>query len=226
MRKLIFISILTLLLWDQSLGQDVRKLVNEQMEVAKSQMNEGNYEAANKTFRKILSMKTVLPHDLSYLFAETLYMVGQYENSDNFLKRYIQITGMGGNYAVQAEQLRSLLKNKLKQIAECSYCDLQGYRLVTCSHCNGEKYISDVCPRCKGHGGFKCHVCLGEGVLIEETDFATKEYKTCTLCHGKGIEICPVCNGEKIINQKCPVCLGSGLESSRVICDHTPPTLH
>ena len=51
--------------------------VEELMELAIAQMNDGDYEAANITFRKILKLNTVLPDDLSYLFAETLYMVNQ-----------------------------------------------------------------------------------------------------------------------------------------------------
>ena len=203
-------------------AQDVRILVDQQMEIAREQMNAGEYEKANKTFRQILKMNTVLPHDLSYLFAETLYMVGQYENSDNFLKRYIQLTGKGGNYAVQAEQLRALLDGRLDDIKICQFCDINGYRLITCSRCNGSKIISDQCDHCNGHGALTCHVCLGDGVLIAKTDFSTNEYKTCNRCSGKGVETCPVCKGEKILAQKCPLCTGTGLETSGILCDHTP----
>ena len=200
--------------------------VDQQMEIAKTQMNAGDYEAANKTFRKILGMKTVLPHDLSYLFAETLYMVGQYENSDNFLNRYVEITGKGGNYTTQAEQLRELLNNKLEEIKNCNFCDIRGYRLKTCSQCNGAKFFPSQCHHCEGKGALKCHVCLGEGVLIEKTDFETEEYKTCHNCNGKGVEGCPVCKGAKVLEQKCSLCLGSGLESSKTICDHKEHEAH
>lgn len=224
-RFLIFILIGSLFLSPSLKGQSTNT-VDQQMELAKNQMNEGDYEAANKTFRKILGMKTVLPHDLSYLFAETLYMVGQYENSDNFLTRYVEITGKGGNYTKQAEQLRELLKNKLLEIKNCNFCDIKGYRLKTCSICKGAKFFPSQCHHCNGHGALKCHVCLGEGVLIEKTDFETSEYQTCHNCNGKGVESCPVCKGAKIIEQKCSRCLGSGLESSKTLCDHKEHTLH
>jgi len=226
MHRTVLISLLLTLMQFAVQGQDVRKLVDQQMDMARKQMNSGNYDAANKTFRQILAMKTVLPHDLSYLFAETLYMVGQFENSDNFLKRYTEITGKGGNYTEQAEQLRELLNRKLNEIKVCNFCDINGYRLVTCSKCSGVQELSDQCYHCHGYGGFKCHICLGKGVIIEKTDFSTDEYKTCYKCQGTGIESCPVCEGKKILVQKCSLCLGSGYEASKTICDHHPHDLN
>jgi DnaJ-class molecular chaperone len=221
-RSFILVLLILGLIIDLS-GQDVKVLVNQQMDVAQKQMTAGDYQAANKTFRKILALKTVLPHDLSYLFAETLFMVGQYENSNNFLERYFKLTGKAGNYTNQAEELELLLEIKLKEIRECQYCDIHGYRLKICSRCHGEKYVYEKCYYCNGHGKLICHVCLGEGVLIKKNDFSIDEYETCYNCEGTGIEICPVCKGEKILKQKCPVCLGTGYESTKIICDHTPP---
>src|SRR5688572_6075621 len=65
---------------------------------AKKQMEDGNYQRANLIFRKMLTLKTVLPTEMSYLFAETLYKVGQFENSKNFLEKYLSITDRGSDY--------------------------------------------------------------------------------------------------------------------------------
>ena len=59
------------------------------MNKAKAEMKSENYKAANKTFRKALATQKILPTDLSYLFAETLYIIHQYKNSLNFVDKYI-----------------------------------------------------------------------------------------------------------------------------------------
>ena len=220
MQKLIFLFFILVFASALSYGQEVNEIVSKKMEIARAQMDAGDYNGANKTFREILSLRTVLPHDLSYLFAETLYMIGQYENSRNFLERYLKLTGKAGNYTEQALQLQNYLASKFVNIKTCKLCDIRGYKLATCSNCHGVGHISASCSYCKGVGALKCHICLGEGVIITRNAFSVNEYQTCPKCEGKGYNICPVCNGAKILDQQCPVCLGSGMESTTEICTH------
>ena len=140
------------------------KRVDELMEVAIEQMNDGNYEGANITFRRILKLGTVLPDDLSYLFAETLYMVNQFHNSRNFVDKYIRLAGPNGYYYGQAMELRHFLDDEYELILVCKQCDNRGYALIPCDICDGEGKIVNPCYNCRGVGISNCDQCKGNGV--------------------------------------------------------------
>ncbi len=186
---------------------------------AKSQMKEGSYEAASTTFRLMLDKKDILPTDMAFHFAETLYMIGQYQNSKSFIQRYLNITGRGGEFYSQAIELQGMLALKSEEIKTCNLCNSFGYRLETCHTCHGEESIRQSCPYCKGKGISVCTACDGDGVIISRSNF--KEiYKSCHVCDSKGYVTCPTCMGAKEINGECPTCHGQGKTSSTEICDH------
>ena len=108
--------------------QEIIDLMNK----AKAEMKAEDYTAANKTFRKALATCKILPTDLSYLFAETLYVVHQYQNSLNFVEKYLGLAGQGGNYYDKAIELKGLLNAEFEKIKNCDYCNLSGYRYTTC----------------------------------------------------------------------------------------------
>lgn len=194
--------------------------VLKRTEAAKKMMDEGRYDAAYTSFRDILSLGKVLPTNLSYYFAETLYHIGQYQNSQNFVDKYMKITGKGGDYFNEATELSKLLNYEFNQISSCKLCDVSGYRLVPCTHCNGVKSITESCNLCNAAGLDTCKKCEGEGVLIIVDVFDEKKYQTCDKCNGIGYHTCKTCHGNKSIQLNCPVCLGSGFEKSEGICDH------
>ncbi len=194
-------------------------------EEAKKLMNKGQYESAYNVFKKILSSGKVLPTNLSYYFSETLYHLGQYQNSQNFINKYLKITRKGGDYYQEANELSKLLTRKFSLIESCSYCDIFGYRLVICTHCDGLKSMVKSCHICSATGITSCKKCNGEGVLIVIDVFDEKKYQTCDKCLGEGYHTCETCAGTKFINLNCPVCLGSGLEKSTTICDHQDHTI-
>lgn len=196
------------------------ELVDELMEVAIEQMNEGNYEDANITFRKILRMNTVLPDDLSYLFAETLYMVDQIHNSRNFLDKYIRLAGSNGRYYVQAMDLRHFLDEEYELILVCKLCDNRGYQLVPCDICEGEGKITNPCFYCRGVGISRCDTCKGEGVSTSFNALGVLQYATCPTCEGKAQVTCKVCQGEKTLSDQCPACHGTHKKAGTAICDH------
>jgi hypothetical protein len=200
--------------------QTTQEEVDEMMEVAISQMNEGNYEDANITFRKILRMKTVLPDDLSYLFAETLYMVNQIHNSRNFLDKYLRLAGPNGRYYTQAMDLRHSLDEEYELILVCKSCDSRGYLLQPCDVCDGEAKITNPCFYCRGVGVSRCEVCKGEGVTSSFNALGAPQYQTCTSCEGKGQAVCKVCQGEKVLSDPCPSCNGTHRKPGTEICEH------
>ena len=190
------------------------------MNRALDEMEAGKYAEANVTFRKMLASKKVLPTNMSYFFAETLYMINQFHNSENFVNKYLKLAGKGGDYYDQAVGLQKLLENKKNEIKECNHCNIFGYRLKECQLCAGKGTLTSTCYYCKGIGRTNCLTCQGDGVIITKNIFGVEEYKTCHVCETKGFIMCKVCHGHKVIDNQCPDCLGSKLTQTDEICDH------
>lgn len=187
---------------------------------AKAQMDEGDYEGANKTFRKALASKRVLPSSLSYYFAETLYVIHQNQNAKNFVEKYIELAGKGGDHYDDAIRLKELIDKQFDEIKECDYCNLSGYRYIECDNCNGLGHTVEVCYNCHGNGLTMCPKCIGRGVLITSNQFGEQIYSSCNMCDSKGYIICPVCNGTEELSGRCNVCLGTSKKVSKTICNH------
>lgn len=196
--------------------QEVVDLVDK----AKSQMDAGDYEGANKTFRKALATKRVLPTSMSYFFAETLFVIHQNQNAKNFIEKYIQLAGRAGDYYEDAVRLKKLIDSQFEEIKACNYCNLSGYRYIECDNCNGLGHTVEICYNCHGNGLIMCPKCIGRGVLITQTSFGEPIYSSCDLCTSKGYISCNICNGEKELSGRCNVCLGTGEKVSKVICNH------
>ena len=195
---------------------EVIELINS----AKQLMSEGDYEGANKQFRLALATKKTLPTDMSYFFAETLFIINQFQNSKNFVDKYINLAGKGGDYYDEAIRLQSLLNDRFSEIRDCQLCNLSGYRFVTCDNCQGLGQSTEVCYHCKGHGLTTCPKCTGMGVLISANALGQRQYESCPLCDSKGYLACTVCHGDKTLSGTCTVCLGTGQEVSSQICNH------
>ena len=187
---------------------------------AKELMSEGDYEGANKMFRRALATKKTLPTDMSYFFAETLFIINQFQNSKNFIDKYLKLAGQGGDYYDEALKLQTLLTDRFNEIRDCELCNLSGYRFVTCDNCHGEGESTEVCYQCKGHGLTTCPKCTGMGVLISFNSLGQRQYESCSLCESKGYVVCTVCHGEKTLSGTCTVCLGTGHKVSSQICNH------
>ena len=220
-RVVLVLAMLTLGLNNSVLAQNTMKAqVDELMETAIAQMNEGEYEQANLTFRKILKIDAVLPDEMSYLFAETLYMVDQNYNSRSFLDKYIRLVGTTGRYYSQAMDLKHYLDQEYELILECRTCDSRGYKLKDCHHCDSKGKLTDQCFYCRGVGINLCDLCKGQGVTTSYSAFGERKYQTCNNCQGKSQTVCKVCQGEKLVYEDCQVCHGTGQTAGTEICDH------
>ncbi|MCC5921085.1 MAG: tetratricopeptide repeat protein [Cyclobacteriaceae bacterium] len=201
-------------------AQDISHQMQSRLEKAKQSMDAGDYGAANKQFRQMLSMEEDLPVNMSYLFAETLYMLRQFENAKNFLNRYLKIEGVRGDYYDRALRLQKELDKKIKEIEDCNLCSSKGYKMTSCSQCNGDGELEAPCKKCQGKGNIVCRDCMGDGVRLTVGRVGGIAYEDCKKCSQKGYHACNQCNGEKKIKQDCEKCLGSGLEDTKEICDH------
>lgn len=195
--------------------------LTEKMKRALALMDVEDYTSANTIFRNILATEKILPNNLSYHFALTLYHIKQYRNSSNFIEKYLKLTGKAGDFYSQSLQLEQLLEQAFIEITQCELCDINGYQFITCSFCQGEKNIIEACSKCRAIGIISCQKCKGEGVVITTDAFGENKYQTCDRCSGKGLHTCDLCEGKKQLNLVCNICLGTGKESSKLICTHS-----
>lgn len=188
---------------------------------AKEQMALQDYQAANGSFREMLALKTVLPTEMCYYFASTLYKLGQYENSLRFTDKYLELAGAGGAFFKESKDLKALLLDKMETIRACAQCDAKGYVLEACPNCEQQGQLTKSCSRCYGREKIKCLSCEGEGVVIEKNHFGQRTYNPCQRCEGNGVQLCPQCEGAGVMAQDCLYCQGSGQVPTARLCEHS-----
>lgn len=190
------------------------------LEQAKDLNRQGKYEEANVKFRQILSLNEVIPSEMCYHFAETLFAIGQFQNSKNFINKYFELTGKGGDNYDEVKKLEEMVDNELVAIRDCHRCNTTGYRYFPCRTCEQKGEVTQQCYYCRGHGIAPCTKCKGDGVLISVSALGGSEYHTCDRCQGAGTETCHICHGQKTLTSTCPTCNGFLFEAGTQLCDH------
>jgi hypothetical protein len=221
--KFLFYSVLLFLFLGASLAMaQSHGQLNDLMKRGKELVQNQEYDQANMTFRRILTLNQPIPSEFCYYFAKSLYHTAQYRNSQSFIDKYYELSGQGGEFFTEIKHLETLIKNELSRIDECDLCDDNGYRLETCIYCDASGKVMKDCPTCKGKGNIICNLCGGGGVLVRRNVFNTNEYQTCGKCSGSGIIACPHCEGAKAISTVCSECRGVGETPSGGVCNHFP----
>lgn len=190
------------------------------MTSALQEMEKGEYEKANGLFRQIIENNLPIPPEMPYFFAETLYELGQYDNSANFLQKYLEINGFKGDNYEAAKALEKRLSAPLQAIQSCKLCDRRGYRFETCQTCSGEKRLSQSCGYCRAKGVVGCITCKGSGLVTRKNVFNITEYYECEKCSGQGRFTCPRCDGTHVEYSDCRTCSGTGRTLTESICNH------
>ncbi len=198
-----------------NLGSTTR-LLNQ----ATDAMERADFQKANEYFRQIIQSNVPIPPEMPYLFAETLFHLGQYDNSQNFLNKYLDLNGFKGEHYEEAKELQARLAPKMEEIKTCQLCDRKGYKLEDCITCNGSTHIEQDCRICKGNGIVGCSRCAGKGLVTKKNVFNIVEYYDCERCDGNGRLTCVKCDGDKVEYGECQVCQGAGVRPSEVLCDH------
>lgn len=196
------------------------------MKSAVAAMERNDYQAANGIFRNLIDSGLPLPEEMPYYFAETLFQLGQYDNSANFLNKYLELSGFTGDHYKGAQELQKKLEGPLHDIQSCQLCDRKGYRYKVCFTCDGNKQIEQECSYCKAKGVVGCSRCGGTGMITKKNIFNIVEYFECERCSGKGRLTCPVCNASLKEVSACRTCGGSGRLASEVLCDHKAEEAH
>jgi tetratricopeptide (TPR) repeat protein len=183
-------------------------------------MEANEFEKANQYFRQIIDSNIPIPPEMPYYFAETLFQLKQFDNSANFLNKYLEINGFKGDNYEFAKDLEERLKEPLNEIRSCQLCDRRGYEYKTCFTCEGTKVIEQDCNYCKAKGIVGCSRCAGSGLVTKKNVFNIIEYFECERCSGNGRLTCPTCKGTKLEVSACKTCQGAGRLNSEKICDH------
>ncbi len=190
------------------------------MKGALAAMERSDYQTANSIFRSLIDSGLPLPEEMPYYFSETLFQLGQYDNSQNFVNKYLELTGFTGQNYEAARRLKEKLKAPLAQILACEQCDRRGYRYENCSTCQGKKQTEQSCSYCKGKGVVGCSRCGASGMVKKVNVFNIVDFFECERCAGKGRLACPNCSGTGKEVSACKSCEGSGKTASTALCTH------
>ncbi len=194
------------------------------MKGALAAMERSDYQTANSIFRNLIDSGLPLPEEMPYYFSETLFHLGQYDNSQNFVNKYLELTGFRGQNYESATQLKEKLKVPLAQIIACELCDRRGYRYENCMTCQGKKQIEQACSYCRAKGVVGCSRCGASGMIKKVNVFNIVDFYECERCTGKGRLACPNCSGSGKEVSACKAREGSGKAASTSLCNHEAHT--
>ena len=134
------------------------------------------YLEADSILKEKIKNSDKVSSDLTFLFGKNSFFLEKYEQSINWLNKYLELKGESGIFS--DESIKFLELSNSKNLIENSknienvYVELYSYNYIDCQ--NNRK----VCPICKG-----------TSVMIIETD-VSKIYKTCPFSDNKGFLTC------------------------------------
>lgn len=137
---------------------------------------EQKYFLADSILKEKILDNNRVSSELTFLFGKNSFFLEKYEQSINWLNKYLELKGESGIFS--DESIKFLELSNSKNLIENSknienvYVELYSYNYIDCQ--NNRK----VCPICKG-----------TSVMIIETD-VSKIYKTCPFSDNKGFLTC------------------------------------
>lgn len=147
-----------------------------EVEVIEDLILEQKYFLADSILKEIILNNNRVSSELTFLFGKNSFFLEKYEQSINWLNKYLELKGESGIFS--DESIKFLELSNSKNLIENSknienvYVELYSYNYIDCQ--NNRK----VCPICKG-----------TSVMIIETD-VSKIYKTCPFSDNKGFLTC------------------------------------
>jgi hypothetical protein len=166
---------------------------------AKTLIQEKKNQEAHQKFKKLFSLKKVIPNEAAYWYALNLYELRKNGLSKTAFKKYLKLTGDTGTYYSSTKNYMALLD-----------CQETGYKevIITCEICYGDTILVE-CTNCKGKGIEVCPVCRGNGVVSTQGPMG-RTFHTCQRCNGDKVVTCSVCKGDRKVRDLCKSCGGSG----------------
>jgi hypothetical protein len=140
-------------------------------------MDIGAYEVADKRFRHVLENVRSVPSDLTFYFGKNSFYLKKYKQSIDWVTKYIQLKGTGGQYYSEASDI---LNKSEAEVLKSRASDGKRAEEVF-----SQNYDIDCGPA----GKVTCPVCKGDHVIIKAGPFGD-EYKTCPYCNDHGLLTC------------------------------------
>ena len=147
-----------------------------EVKVIENLILEQKYFLADSILKEKILNNNRVSSELTFLFGKNSFFLEKYEQSINWLNKYLELKGESGIFS--DESIKFLELSNSKNLTENSknienvYVELYSYNYIDCQ--NNRK----VCPICKG-----------TSVMIIETD-VSKIYKTCPFSDNKGFLTC------------------------------------
>ena len=140
-------------------------------------MDNGEYSLADKKFMYVLNNVKSVPSDVTFYFGKNSFYLDKYKQSIDWLNKYIQLKGTGGQFYKEATTLlrnaeAGLIKERTKNAEKAEQVLSSGYDID-----------------CGPSGKVTCPVCRGTTVIIRK-GYLSDEYRTCGFCDKHGYLTC------------------------------------
>ncbi len=156
---------------------DKQRVIDRQIDSIAQLIDAEEYVAADKKILSVLKTVKSVPSDLTFYLGKTSYYLGKYKQSTDWLNKYIQLKGTGGQFSEEAIEIKKkaeveLLKEKQLETKQTA-----------------QVFSKDFDIDCGPAGKVVCPVCNGSTVIIKRGYFGDT-YKTCGYCQLKGTLTC------------------------------------
>lgn len=154
-----------------------RTQLSREMDSGVYYLDMGEYTLADDKFRYVLNNISSVPSDLTFYFGKNSYYLKKYKQSVDWLNKYIQLKGTGGQFSQEAVDY--LKRSETELVKERQQEASKAEQVLS------RNYDIDCGPS----GKVLCPVCKGSHVIIKKGTFHD-EYKTCAYCNEHGILTC------------------------------------
>jgi len=156
---------------------DKQRVIDRQIDSIAQLIDAGEYQAADKKILSVLKTVKSVPSDLTFYLGKNSFFLGKYKQSTDWLNKYIQLKGTGGQFSEEAIEIKNraeveLLKEKQLETKQTA-----------------QVFSKDFDIDCGPTGKVVCPVCNGSTVIIKRGYFGDT-YKTCGYCQLKGTLTC------------------------------------
>lgn len=156
---------------------DKQRVIDRQIDSIAQLIDAGEYQAADKKILSVLKTVKSVPSDLTFYLGKNSFFLGKYKQSTDWLNKYIQLKGTGGQFSEEAIEIKKnaeveLLKEKQLETKQTA-----------------QVFSKDFDIDCGPTGKVVCPVCNGSTVIIKRGYFGDT-YKTCGYCQLKGTLTC------------------------------------
>lgn len=156
---------------------DKQRAIDRQIDSIAQLIDVEEYAAAEKKILAVLKTVKSVPSDLTFYLGKTSYYLGKYKQSTDWLNKYIQLKGTGGQFSEEAIEIKK--KAEAEVLKEKQVESQQALQV----------FAKDFDIDCGPTGKVICPVCNGSTVIIRKSYFGDT-YKTCGYCHLKGTLAC------------------------------------